>query len=285
MIFSLIIPTVYRSAELGRLLDSIAGQKNSEFDTKNDIETIVVDQNSDDRLEKILEYYSDSLTLVHLKVPSLGLSHARNLGLGKIRGKYVAFPDDDCYYAPDTLKKVFQYFTETGGKSGLFIRGRDPDTEKDFLRYPRFEKLIRSPRDASVFLGISIGQFYPKEAIKAVGFFDEHFGIGGDWGSGEETDFASRCLKKGFPIQFKPDILVYHPLVDSVTMDPVKLKKYAMGFGALCRKHSFYGLAFWKILKQIAGIFYFVLKLDLKRANHCWVIASGRIEGFLKYGG
>ena len=282
-VFSLVVPTIYRTAEVGALLESIACQELKNF-ALGEIEVLVVDQNQDGRLDAILKDYGARLSIKHLKIQPRGLSNARNAGLAEAKGRFVAFPDDDCHYAPDTLEKVYGFFKETGNEFGLFIRAQDPLTKIDFLKYPSEQKLIRSPRDGNVFLGVSISQFYSAEMLSKMGMFDEKFGIGGQWGSGEETDFAIRCLKTGYPIQFRPDILVCHPLVVSDNMERAKLRKYAVGFGALCRKQGLYGLMFLKALKQMAGMFFFTLKFDLKSAANCRVILSGRAEGFWKYG-
>lgn len=280
---SLIVPTLGRTEELKRFLDSLKAQRGLDF---KDVEVIIVDQNGDGRLDALLTGHGASFDIKHLKIEPKGLSNARNAGLAVARGSYVGFPDDDCFYAPDTLAKVLGFFKETGGKWGLFIRCMDPMTQEDFLRYPKIEKAIHSPQDGNVFLGISIGQFHPLDAARAVGGFDEVFGIGGCWGSGEETDFSLRLLQIGLPIRFRPDIVVFHaktnPL-DLRNMSKEKVRSYAMGFGALCRKHGLVGLLFLKVAKQFVGMFLYLLRLDFRRSEMCAVTAFGRLKGFGSY--
>lgn len=281
MLFSLVVPTVNRTLELARLLTSISGQKFTRL-SPGDVEVIIVDQNLDDRLLGVIDPYRSCFNIVRLTAPSLGQSNAKNLGMRILRGKYVAFPDDDCFYAEDTLEKVFLAFDDTQDRCAIFGRCQDMDSKRYLLNYPSGQRIISRPKDPSAFLGLQIAQFYTACMVKAVGNFDVDMCSGGKWGSGEETDFAIRLLKTGYSINFRPDIIVYHPLFD--TRDMSKLKRYSGGCGALCRKHGLYGLAFWKILKQLAGIFLFALKLDVKRAATCWVISFARLDGFLKYG-
>jgi glycosyltransferase involved in cell wall biosynthesis len=285
MIFSLVLPTINRKKELNIFLDSIAGQKSEKF-TLTEVEVVVVDQNGDQRLDDLLNSYGSHFPLQHLRITPKGLSNARNAGIALAKGRFVAFPDDDCFYAPDTLEKVLGFFKGTDGKAGLFIRGVDPTTKEDFLRYPKSEKIIRSPGDPDVFLGISISQFYPMAAVRAVGDFDERFGIGGIWGSGEETDYSIRVLENGYSIHFRPDITVFHEKMNPLALKnmPVdKVKAYSMGFGALCRKHGFGALLAFKTLKQMTGVILFALKFDFQRAQMCWITTKGRITGFLEY--
>jgi glycosyltransferase involved in cell wall biosynthesis len=284
-LFSLIVPTLGRVGELGSFLDSITGQKLESF-TLADVEVIVVDQNEDGRLDAMLKDYGTRLSLKHLKIQPKGLSNARNAGLAVVGGRIVAFPDDDCFYADDTLEKVRGFFKETGDGSGLFIRAVDPKTREDFLDYPKVEKIVKSPGDSSVFWGSSISQFYPREAVQAVGPFDERFGIGGIWGSGEETDYAIRVLKKGFPIHFRPEIVVFHEKVNPLTLRNIpkeKVRAYSKGFGATCRKHGFGFHLFLKAAKQAAGVFLYAMKLDFHKSTMCWITATSRLRGFLEY--
>jgi glycosyltransferase involved in cell wall biosynthesis len=286
-VLSLIVPTLGRTRELKRFLDSVKAQDMGAFLSK-DVEVIVVDQNGDDRLDVLVKSYGETLTLHHLKILPKGLSNARNAGLATVRGKHVGFPDDDCFYAPDILAKVLSFFKETDGKWGLFIRCMDPMTQEDFLHYPKVERAIHSPWDSNVFLGISISQFHPLEAVRAVGGFDEDFGIGGVWGSGEETDLSIRLLRTGLPIRFRPDIVVFHdktnPL-DLRNMPREKVRSYARGFGALCRKHRLHRVLFLKAAKQAAGVLLFALKMDLRRSGMCWTTLAGRLEGYWGYDG
>ncbi len=282
MLFSLIIPTVKRTLELSRLLTSISRQKLTHLGLQ-DVEVIIVDQNLDERLLEVVEPFRKLLNIVRITAPSLGQSNAKNTGIEVLTGKYVTFPDDDCFYAEDTLEKAFLAFEESNDRCAIFGRCQDLDSKKYLLKYPRKKKMIFRPKDPSVFLGLQIAQFYTEDMVRAVGNFDVKFCSGGKWGSGEETDFAIRCLKKGFPIQFRPDILVCHPLVIPETMEKAKLKKYAIGFGALCRKHGLVSMLIWKTIKQWVGMVFFFCLGKWGKTHCCWIISIHRLEGYWQY--
>jgi len=284
MIFSLIVPTVKRTWELGRFLKSVRDQKLHSFKL-SDIEIIVIDQNADERLAEVTAPFIDYLTIIRIKVKPLGLSSAKNDGIKLIRGRYVAFPDDDCFYSENTLEKVRSTFTETKDEFILFGRAQALDSDKFLLRYPSRSTIVSGSKDPNVFLGIAFAQFYTAPMIREIGGFDLDFGIGGRWGSAEDTDFPIRALKKGIHILFNPDIKVFHPLVVQEAMSLEKVRKYAEGFGALCRKQNLYGEFFFKFFKQLAGFFLFSFIFKFKRAAVCWTILSGRTIGFLTYQG
>jgi glycosyltransferase involved in cell wall biosynthesis len=282
MLFSLIVPTLHRTAELRSFLDSIIHQELNGFSLE-EIEIIIADQNTDDRLTAVIAPYEKQLKIVHLKAPPLGQSHAKNAGMKKAQGKYVSFPDDDCYYSEDTLGRVYQAFKENKDRFALFGRGLDPETGQYLLKYPPQKCVISSPKDPALFLGLQIAQFYTLETALAVGDFDVDLCSGGKWGSGEDADFAIRFLKNRGSILFLPEIIVKHPLVTSETMEIGKLNRYAMGFGALCRKQSLYGIFFFKTLKQISGFLFFAMAMKWRKSKVCWNIAVSRLKGFMEY--
>src|SRR5262249_13122087 len=115
---SLIVATFGRSVELTRLFESLAVQ------THKDFEVIVVDQNDDDRVKRIVLEFSDRLKILH--ATSLkGLSRARNVGLSRVTGDIVAFPDDDCWYPENTLEDVAKHISADEQLAG--ITGRSVD--------------------------------------------------------------------------------------------------------------------------------------------------------------
>src|ERR1700724_1806988 len=99
-LFSLVVATLGRTEELGRLFASILDQG------LTDIEVIVVDQNPDDRLCPYIENLSKSVACKHIHETGHGVSWARNRGLEAAAGEFVAFPDDDCSYSPGLLRGV-----------------------------------------------------------------------------------------------------------------------------------------------------------------------------------
>ena len=97
--FSLLLATVGRTAELERFLSSLDAQTYRNFDL------IVVDQNPDERLAALVQSYAGRFPVLCVK-STPGLSRARNAGLRYVSGDVIAFPDDDCWYPPDLLRKA-----------------------------------------------------------------------------------------------------------------------------------------------------------------------------------
>src|SRR5690349_2818537 len=121
MHFSLILATVGRNSELGRLFETLCAQTHQDFDT------VIVDQNEDNRIHQLVARYQGRLRLRHVRVGKCGHAGANNVGLQYATGDVIAFPDDDCWYPADLLERVDRMFwqhPEYGGISGRETTGK-----------------------------------------------------------------------------------------------------------------------------------------------------------------
>ena len=101
---SVIIP-VYNTADyLPECLDSVVGQ------TFDSFEIIIVNDGSTDKSQTIIDdyVYQFSDRIRAFTIPNGGLGNARNYGIGKARGKYLAFVDSDDFIHCDMLKKMYE---------------------------------------------------------------------------------------------------------------------------------------------------------------------------------
>ncbi len=76
---------------------------------KDKYETIVVDDGSTDRTNKIVSEYSVKV-IKHEK--NLGICSARNTGLRNANGTIVAYTDDDCIPKTSWLKNLIKFYTD-----------------------------------------------------------------------------------------------------------------------------------------------------------------------------
>src|SRR5262245_18066114 len=181
MRFSLLLATLSRTAEMQPFLDSLASQ------TWRDFELIVVDQNSDSRLDDVLEPYQDRFEIRRLRC-ARGHSRALNFGLAHATGDFVGFPDDDCWYNPDTLERVAAFFQRHPESSGL--TGREI-VKPEFSSGGRWDlRPGRLTRGNVWRRAITFTIFLRRRAATGVAF-DETLGVGAgsQWGAGEETDY------------------------------------------------------------------------------------------------
>ena len=139
-----------------------------------------------------------------------GLSRARNVGLCALTGDVVAFPDDDCRYAPDLLERVARRFAGDQALDGLTGRAVDDDGATD----PSWEQnaAVLEPNNLWNRV-ISFTIFLRRALVERVGTFDERLGLGSGtlWSSGEEIEYVLRALRSGARVEYDPGLTVTHP--------------------------------------------------------------------------
>lgn len=101
---SVIVPVYNVEQYLNKSLDSLVNQ------TLDDIEIILVNDGSTDKsLDIIKNYYEKHQDKIkYYTKENGGMSDARNYGLNKACGDYIAFVDSDDYIEKDMLNKMYQ---------------------------------------------------------------------------------------------------------------------------------------------------------------------------------
>ncbi|MFK7966324.1 MAG: glycosyltransferase family 2 protein [Burkholderiaceae bacterium] len=271
---SLILATYGRSEELSVVLDSLVAQ------TETGFEVIVVDQNADDRLNKVLAAYA-MLRIRHLKQSEPNLSLARNRGLEAAGGDWVAFPDDDCWYEPDCLFKVRHALTSEKNLDGVVATW--VEVEGDKVR-PMHDLALSAWRDFRGGDASSITLFLRRERVAEQAGFDTRIGVGQFFGAGEETDLVLRLLADHRRLRFLPEARVHHhfsqerPVLSKETW--LSTLKRARGVGAIYAKHE---LRLWVILRGLLAPLINPLRTGQPLVGLVFGIADviGRCQGLL----
>jgi glycosyltransferase involved in cell wall biosynthesis len=207
---SVIIPTCRRPHMLGRALDSVLRQ------TFQDFEVLVVDDAADGSAEPVVSMRPNPAIHYIRHSARRGASAARNTGIDRSTGYYIAFLDDDDEWDPDKLRKQVERFAESEVDPGVVYAGSMKVSERtgetlsvspprplrnghvDFLRSTRFGTSVPLIRRA---------------CFDRVGLFDE------DLPGTQDRDMWIR-LAREFRFDFVPEILVRHYLHgDQITSD------------------------------------------------------------------
>src|SRR3990172_7360951 len=98
---SVIIPTYNREKYIVETLQSVFEQ------TFTDYEVIVIDDGSTDNTSVVLKPYLDRI--VYIRKPNGGQGSARNVGIKKAKGEYIAFLDSDDLWLPEKLEIQVRY--------------------------------------------------------------------------------------------------------------------------------------------------------------------------------
>lgn len=281
MKFSLILATKGRSTELLDLLNSLKRQTYPHF------ELIVVDQNEDDRVKKVLSAFAADLEIVHLR-SAPGLSRARNRGLAFAHGHVVCFPDDDCWFADTTLEQVYELLSEHPDWDG--VSGRCFDTNMcpsvtDFDKKEGFIDKFNVWRRTN-----SISYFIKTAVVRAAGGFDEQLGIGAGtlWGSGEDTDLPLKIVERGGKIYYSFAFHLYHPQVREGEVDSRLIERhisYARGMGRVLRLHDYpVWFVVYVVSRKLGGAAKNILYLRPDRALLDLKSAYARLYGWASFG-
>ena len=97
MMISLIIPVFNKAPYLKRCLASVASQKDKSA------QVIIVDDGSTDGSAEICDYYEKMVGFEVYHTENHGVSEARNFGMGKAKGDFIAFLDADDMLTRDAI--------------------------------------------------------------------------------------------------------------------------------------------------------------------------------------
>lgn len=276
MKFSLVMATLGRSTEVERLFNTLAAQ------TYKDFELIVIDQNEDDRVRRLVGSFGDRMEIVYLRSEK-GLSRARNVGLKHIRGELVCFPDDDCWYRPDTLQYVAGRFAADPALSGLTGCSVAESGVPSQGRWATEELVVDRYNVWTCATSYTI--FLRAEAVRQAGPFDERLGVGSGsrWGAGEEVNYLLGVLKAGMRVCYDPALRIFHPepllVMDEKAFSRARL--YNRGFGRVLGLNAYpASFVLYLISRSAAGCALSLAKLNFKRARYYWIAASQRFLGW-----
>lgn len=223
----LLVATLGRVSELDRLLTSLEEQ------TYKNFRILLADQNPSGFLDGMLARHP-GLSIKRIMLPSRGVSIARNALLEKAEGDIIVFPDDDCWYAPDTLERVcetFSAYTACGALLGVWTSS--PDV------HPRgISEGIVSRAGLFQLAGTCV-QFYRREAVTGIRF-DPLLGPGTElpYGCGEDTDYLL-YVSSHTEVRRYAKIRVFHPSPKENLPPAQKVASYAAGRMYLLKKHKF----------------------------------------------
>lgn len=125
-VISIIIPTYNRAHQISIAIQSILNQ------TFADWECIVVDDGSLDDTESAIKKFKDERVQYYKLNQNKGACFARNYGILKSKGEYIAFQDSDDYWEKDKLEKQLIFLQQknldlsfcrmrtNGNRSGCF---------------------------------------------------------------------------------------------------------------------------------------------------------------------
>lgn len=233
-VVSVIITTYNRATLLSRAVESVLNQAHKDF------ELIVVDDASTDNTRTVVNHFDDERLKYVRHDKNRHLSAARNTGIKRADGRYVAFLDDDDEWRPQKLEKQVSLLESAPDRVGLvycWMEYWDGDTI-----IKRYKPNLSGDIFAETLAGQPIGSgstlLVRRTALDDIGGFDNSLrrGIDGDF---------IRRLCRSYEVDFVPETLVkYHvghgadritaidveSTKDAIEANEAKLQKFATEF-------------------------------------------------------
>lgn len=262
MKLSIILASYNRAESLVSFLRQIEGQV---VPATLDWEVVIVDNNSTDATRALVAPFvsHNPQRFRYLFESRQGKSIALNSGMREATGEILIFTDDDCIPSSDWLASIAREFalqpspSVVGGRVELYDKRDKPVS----VRTCTERTVVSSPNQLfSLLIGCNMA--IHRRVFLAVNEFDPFLGPGHKTQAFEDLDFLYRVYKRGFEIEYAPEVLVYHNHGRTTDAEIERLNRnYLVGRGAFYCKHilkldeQVLKMAYWETSSLTKGLF------------------------------
>lgn len=228
----MVLTTQNKKDEVMRLFHSLQAQ----YDKNFYFEIVFIDQFAIFETHEIAAFNDNfsNIYIKHIPYKDCSLSHARNIGLQNVEKNYdfIMFPDDDCWFPSD----FFGFF------SGIFTKYSfdiictsvfDPFKKKSYGSRPldveipiNYMNVFKYPISVGIIISSNVNFDYL--------VFDERFGCGSPYGSGEETLLLVDLIKHNYKCVYNGFLRCFHELPNS-SFTNKKHFDYAFGYSVMLK--------------------------------------------------
>lgn len=251
---SIVVPVYNCVSTIGRCLDSLFALHHSSY------EVIIVDDGSTDGTAEVCESRSGTQVI---RLDRGGPSRARNEGIARARGKFVAFTDGDCIVDREWLNELEKGFlsAEIAGVGG------DQQSPEDDTRIGKtIHGFFKSIGFMTQYIktGTTLRQTdhnpscnsaYRRSVLLEVGGFDP------DLFPGEDVKLDLHIRRKGYTLMFNPAARVAHYRAQSYGRFAKMMRRYGAGEWHLFRQFGLYRKIDYVPVTVIVGMLAFSLVL------------------------
>jgi GT2 family glycosyltransferase len=220
---SVVVPTIGRPEQLGRLLESLA--RCSPLPE----EIVVVDQSREEKVARVAGRFA-GLGVRMVPCDREGFSLAWNVGLREARHDSILGVDDDCTVGADWVSRAWEHARRHPGAvvTGQVLPRGDPSATPSTKSDPEPHDYTGELRCNVLYTGNMV---LDRRAALEFGGFDERLPKAAD------NDFCYRWLRAGNELRYEPDMVVWHE--DWRTPDELRelYVHYARAQGMFYAKH------------------------------------------------
>ena len=172
---SVVIPLYNKEKSITKTLESVSAQNYTDW------ECIVVNDGSTDKSAEVVERLTiNDERFLLINQENAGVSAARNRGIVEAKGEYVAFLDGDDLWDASYLDELYKLISDYPGK-GIYGIGCQEIYNDEIPHVPG--DYYRGPHDEWNYTNVAwtgSSATAPKDALIAVGLFDERLKYGED---------------------------------------------------------------------------------------------------------
>lgn len=265
---SMIVPVYQVEKYISQCIDSVLKQ------TFQDFELILVDDGSKDNSGMICDCYAakdDRILVIH--TDNRGAAAARNAGLERASGKYITFLDGDDYLAENMLARLYEVIDGseydmvvcdflnllTDEKDNFIVHLQEKTvTGREILEH------LKNGKNYGVWT-IVWNKIYKRKVLENLSFPDGKYF--------EDEFFSDQFYLKSNQIHVIPDVLCYHRVLASSTMNTQKTENYLDLLDALQKRleiylqHNYSENEIYKVLIYLLDPFTKCAKAKFKGTN------------------
>lgn len=197
MKFSVITPTYNHKKFIATTIKSVLANKSDNYE----LEYIVVDGNSNDGTQDVVNEYIDHIDLF-ISEPDDGQTDAINKGFTHATGDIYAYINSDDYYYPGAFEKVAKIFSENPDIDVVYGNCTFVDEEGQFHRYfTEVEPFDQFRLTSCSDFIMQPATFWRAKIFNECNAFNKDLHFGFDW------DMWSRMAKKGAKFMYLKELI------------------------------------------------------------------------------
>lgn len=246
---SVIIPAYNAEKFLLKTLESILSQ------TYKNIEVLVIDDGSQDRTAEIVQSIAQKDNqVILLQQENSGVAAARNLGINKSKGEFIAPIDADDIWYPQNLEKQVQCLLHADSSVGLVYSWSVDIDEEDKLtgdfRASNIEGDVFTTLLCHNFLGNASSTLIRRSCVEKIGGYNTQLKAQDAQGC-EDWDFYLR-IAEHYQFKVVPEFFIgYRKIANTMSGDYKKMaKSHDLMLQEIQQTHRDIPIAFYKLSKS-----------------------------------
>ena len=232
---SMIVPVYQVEKYIAQCIESVLNQ------TFQDFELILIDDGSKDQSGRICDLYAakdDRILVIHTE--NRGAAAARNVGLDHASGRYITFLDGDDYLDEHMIARLYEEIVDSEYDMVVCdFLNLLPDEEDNFIVHLQEKTVngrevlehLKNERNYGLWT-IVWNKIYKREVLENLRFPDGKYF--------EDEFFSNQLYLNSNQIHVIPDVLCYHRVLASSTMNTQKIENYLDLLDALQERLDIY---------------------------------------------